>query len=79
MDKEHKLIQFMLDNSDNSDHPEDITIENLLTMFLKQKASAVPEQSHPINPNITKAQTAKERIKEEKHEAFAQSKAALAR
>ena len=50
MDKEHKLIQFMIDNSGldlsakpEEDQPEEMTIQSLLTLFLKQKTSQVPE------------------------------------
>lgn len=76
----------MLDNLGDElkaegDSLHDISILNLMQLFLKHKPQTqeLPKDSHSINPGIVKAGVATQRLKEEKHEAFAQSKAALAR
>lgn len=79
MEKEHKLIQFMVDNTGidlgakaDEESLQDINIQTLLSLFLKQKSSQ-PEQkeNQSINPGIVKASVATQRLKEEKQEAFA--------
>jgi hypothetical protein len=79
MDKEHKLIQFMLDNlgddlngKTDGESLQDLNILGLMHLFLKHKPQGQepPKDSHSINPGIVKAGVATQRIKEEKHEAF---------
>ena len=52
-----------------------------MELFLKHKPQPQEpaKDGHSINPGIVKAGVATQRLKEEKQEAFAQSKAALAR
>lgn len=90
MEKEHKLIQFMIDNTGmdlsakaEEESLQDINILSLLSLFIKQKTSdgsgVLGKDYQSINPGIVKASVATQRLKEEKQEAFNQSKAALAR
>ena len=74
MEKEHKLIQFMVDNTGldlgakvDEESLQDINIQNLLSLFLKQKLPAAEQRDNvSINPGIVKASVATQRLKEEK-------------
>ena len=74
MEKEHKLIQFMVDNTGldlgakvDEESLQDINIQNLLSLFLKQKLPSTEQRDNvSINPGIVKASVATQRLKEEK-------------